>query len=376
MNRVKILHFADIHIGAAESFLGSAAVSRSYERLMTFERIIDIAAQNSVKLIAAAGDIFDSNRVSPELVRAVLAKIASVPDIRVIFAAGNHDPLDAASPLAGEGLPDNLFVLGSRDECITFEDMGVRVYGRSFESAFSTGAERFSIVPPQDEIINLAVLHGDLRSDLGSEYNPVTPGFIHDSNMDYIALGHIHKRSEILKLGKTSFAYPGSPEGLGFDETGEKGVYVGEVFKGGCEMEFIPTARRCFFCEKIDVSDCADSASAAEKIRAVLCEAHGTEYAENLFKLELVGTVKSAACISVPEITERLSSLYYVKLKDMTEPEVNYEELAGEISLKGIFVKNMLEKIKCCDENGAEPLKAALKLGLRAFEGEVSFNDN
>lgn len=376
MNSIKILHFADIHIGAAESFLGPAAVSRSYERLMTFERIIDIAVQNSVRVIAAAGDIFDSNRVSPELVRPVLAKIASVPHIRVIFAAGNHDPLDGASPFAGENLPDNLYVLGTCDECITFEDIGLRVYGRSFESAFSSGNERFSLVPPQDDFINLAVLHGDLRSELGSEYNPIIPGFIAESNMDYIALGHIHKRSEILKLGKTSFAYPGSPEGLGFDETGEKGVYVGEIFKGGCKMEFVPTARRCFFRERIDISECIDSASAAEAVKAALCERHGPDYAENLFKLELAGTVRDGVTLGIAEIAGRLDTLYYVKLKDMTEREIDYGELAEEISLKGIFVKNMLEKIKSRGEDEADDLKEALKLGLRAFDGVVSFNDN
>ena len=79
---------------------------------------------------------------------------------------------------------------------------------------------------------------------MGSDYNSVTPGFIESSGMDYIALGHIHKHTEIRRLGKTFYAYPGCPEGMGFDELGEKGVYIGEISKGGNSLEFLPTARR------------------------------------------------------------------------------------------------------------------------------------
>ena len=51
MNSVKILHCADIHIGARESFLGANSESRRFETLITFERIIDTALENDVKII-------------------------------------------------------------------------------------------------------------------------------------------------------------------------------------------------------------------------------------------------------------------------------------------------------------------------------------
>ena len=122
MNSVKILHCADIHIGAALSYLGETAAQRKYETLLTFERIIDTAVTEGVKIIAAAGDIFDSNAVEDEFVKAVFDKIDSVPEIKVIFSAGNHDPLSADSPFNNPKLPQNLFVLGTKDDCITFDD--------------------------------------------------------------------------------------------------------------------------------------------------------------------------------------------------------------------------------------------------------------
>ena len=48
MNTVKILHCADIHIGARESFLGPLAAERRAETLITFERIIDLGVKSSV----------------------------------------------------------------------------------------------------------------------------------------------------------------------------------------------------------------------------------------------------------------------------------------------------------------------------------------
>lgn len=63
MKPVKILHCADIHIGAEESFLGMRAQSRRAETLITFEKIINIARENSVDILLIAGDLFNSNNI-------------------------------------------------------------------------------------------------------------------------------------------------------------------------------------------------------------------------------------------------------------------------------------------------------------------------
>ena len=45
-------------------------------------------------------------------------------------------------------------------------------------------------------------------------------------------------------------------------------------------------------------------------------------------------------------------------------------------SLKGIFVKNMLGRIESAQETEKEMLKSALNLGLKAFAGEVSYDED
>lgn len=377
MDTVKILHCADVHIGVADSSLGRLAATRRYETLLTFEKIIDAAKSNGVQVIAIAGDLFDSNSADSSLTEPVFEKIASVPQIKVVFAAGNHDPLDSDSPFIRESRPDNLFVFGTEDECITFDDLKLHVYGKSFGSVHMRGEARFSITPPDDGYINLMVLHGDLRNDMNSDYNAVTPAFIKNCKMDYIALGHIHKRTEIGCCGSTYMAYCGCPEGQGFDELDEKGVYIGNIGKGVCSLEFMPISKRRHISEKIDITGLSTSTEIAEKILTTLKEEYGEEAGNNLYKAELTGKIAESTVISAEQLTSRLSEeLYYIKIKDKTEFDTDLKLLSQEKNLKGIFVKNMLRLLKNSQPQERKNIEYALNLGLKSFNSEVPYDED
>ena len=371
MNSVKILHMADMHIGMSCSFLGASADKRRFETLVTFENIIDLGAKNNVDIIAIAGDLFDSNDIENVFFESVFSKIATVPQIKVIYCAGNHDPLNSSSPFLNRNLPQNLYVLGGKDSLITFNDIKTRVYGRSFETVHLSGEEAFSLNVPQDDYINLMVQHGELKGDLNSDYNAITPKFIKTCGMDYIALGHVHKATPIGKIDNTFFAYCGCPEGQGFDELDEKGVYLGEISKGKCDLQFTAVSKRRHIHEKIDITDITDITA---HILKVLGDNH-PDFAENLYKIELVGLIPEDLGLNLDQLTARLSNhLYFVKLKDSTEYKIDYEALAKETTLKGVFVKNMLAKIKANPQDTT--LQNALKIGLRAFSSEVKYNEN
>lgn len=377
MNTVKILHCADIHIGAAQSFLGALAEKRRYEVLMTFERIIDLANKNAVNVIAIAGDLFDSNNIPKSLVDAVLNKIASVPHIKTVLIGGNHDPLDSCYPLINCQLPKNLYLLGTEDEVLTFDDIKLRVYGRSFGFCYEKGKEKFFITPPQDEYINLMLMHGDYKADFNSNYNAISPEFIKSSCMDYIALGHVHKRTSIEKIGDTYFAYCGCPEGQGFDELEQKGVYLGEIGKGVCNLEFIPTNKRRHIHISIDVSNTENQNKIPSKIISTLLENFGEDYCENLYKIDLTGELPEDFNLSLSEINERLSEkLFFSKIRDFTQIYIDEESLAKEASLKGIFVKNMLKKLNEARETEKPMIRRAMTLGLQAFNSEVAWNED
>ena len=375
MATVKILHCADLHIGAEISGLGEKGQARKHEALLTFENIIKLARDRQVKLILIAGDLLASNQVGTSVTARILECIGSVPEIKVVFAAGNHDPLNSQSPFNIMKLPENFYVLPTVDSVIRFDDLGASVYGRSFFEVYLPGEERFTLTP-DSETINIMCQHGEVRSDISSNYNSVTTGFIDNCGMDYIALGHIHKRSEIMRRGDTFFAYSGCAEGLGFDELGEKGVYIGEVGKGVCELEFFKTSIRTYEKVSVDVSDCLDTPAAAEKAIAAIREKYGEGFADNLYKVVLTGGVADGVWFDTAEIAARLTgTVYFAKVKDETEVSADLEVLRNEKSLKGIFVGKMLDRIANEPQN-ADMLRAAVTLGLKAFCSEVDYRED
>lgn len=376
MKTVKLLHCADIHIGAAESFLGDSAAKRRFETLLTFEKIMDIALSSKVDIVAVAGDLFDSNTIEERFIEAVFSKISAISPIKVVFSAGNHDPLNTESPFLRDNLPENLYVLGPKDECIPFENIGVNIYGRSFENSFLKGETAFTL-PVRADRINILVQHGDLCHDLNSDYNAITPQFVKESTMDYIALGHKHTHTEIGRIDNTFFAYSGCPEGQGFDETDSKGIYIGEIGKGYCNLQFIPISKRLHIHEKIDITGLCDNGEISSYILESLAKDYGGGFSENLYKIELTGDISPDFQLLLAEIESRLSAeLYFVKLKDSTEFKIDYISLSNEKSLKGIFVKKMLEKQQTASDEQKEILKQALKLGIKAFMGEVKYDED
>lgn len=375
MNSVKILHCADLHIGALETSLGTLASSRQAETLITFEKIVELARESQVDIILIAGDLFNSNNVDKTFCDTVFERIANIPDISVVYAAGNHDPLNFDSPFRKHSLPKNLFVLDTKDSFVEFPNLNARVYGKSFKEVYMQGSPRFSL-ETDDNFINLMCIHGDLRSDIGSDYNSITSEFIQNSGMDYIALGHVHKRSDIGKIGNTFVAYCGCPEGQGFDELGEKGVYVGNVSKDCCNLQFISVAKRMHLAENVDITGLSSSSEIAEHILQTIKAKYPNNYFENIYKIILTGSIDDGVIISLAEINARLQeSLYFSKMRDKTEIKIDFETLSQENTLKGVFVKNMLSRIENSDADEKEKLQYALNIGIKAFSGEVNYDE-
>lgn len=373
MKPIKILHTSDIHIGAQCSYLGSDAPVRRYEVLSTFQKTVELCIDRNIDLLIIAGDLFDSNRIEPSLINGVFSALNSLKDTRVIIAAGNHDPLTADSPFLNRKLNDNIFVLDTSDSMLTFEDLGCRVYGASFDGVYCQGANRFSLKVPADDLFNLMVLHGEAKSDLSGNYRPITPEFVRHSGMDYIALGHVHEKSEIQYMGTTAIAYCGCPEGQGFDESGEKGVYIGEVSKGKIDLEFLPIAKRNHYCLDVDITDCDDIQNA---IKSVI-EASDKNYQMHYYRISLIGKRKDEKPIDTAPLLASLSPLVaFLKIKDKTIAQANLDAIATEKTLKGYFTALMLSKIDTATDEDRDKYIRALHIGLNSFNGEVGFDED
>ena len=375
MPSLKFLHTADVHIGAANGYLGHLASRRQRETVATFRRMAQHCHTNSIPLMLIAGDLFDSNKIDTSLVSEVFGIFSEYSSVKFVFAAGNHDPLSSDSPFLNEKLPENVFVLSTENDCIFLEELSAKIYGCSFKSVFEGAFEGFNADITRDTF-NIAVLHGELLNS-SSDYRFIDTEKIEKSGMDYIALGHVHLASPVKKAGNTAYAYSGCPEGQGFDELGEKGAWEIQITDGVLKSKFIPFAVRQHLLCRVDISGAVTTEMVISKVLNHLKENYGEDFSNNLYKIELVGKLPSDFTLQIHSVLAGLSPLlFFVKLKNSTEKEIDYTLIAREHTLRGIFVKKMLNRIETAKGAEVALLKKALVLGLNAFENEVDYDEN
>src|SRR6187431_607012 len=115
---LRIIHTADVHLGARHDDLGEQASAQRERQFAAFAAAIDLALTEKADLFLIAGDLFDSNvqpRRSVERVAAQLKRLAE-SRIRTVIIPGTHDCYDRSSiyraydlkALAGSTADDDL----------------------------------------------------------------------------------------------------------------------------------------------------------------------------------------------------------------------------------------------------------------------------
>ena len=84
----------------------------------------------------------------------------------------------------------------------------------------------------------------------------------------------------------------------------------------------------------------------------------------NLYKIILTG--KRFFPLNLDEIKKMVQTENIVKIKDKTKLGINIEQIANENNIKGIFVKNMLEK-KEKEKLDDDFIEKAIEIGLEVL---------
>lgn len=369
MKTIKILHAADFHFDTPFRELSVPIAEKRKEDLReTFGRVVQLAREEAIDIMLLCGDLFDNERVNRMTVDYLTSKLSQIPEVRVFIAPGNHDPYNERSYYHLVRWPGNVHIFKNTLEKVEIEELSTCVYGIGFTRPHQQDSllKGFSVDDPGK--LNIMALHGDLLpKGQVSAYNPVTLEEIRDSGLDYLALGHRHAATDIAKAGDTFWAYSGCPEGRGFDELGDKGIILGELRKGSCHLAFRSTGKRKYWAFAADISGC----NTYEEICAKILEyAAKLEPAQNLCKVILVGEIPGDLILHTPVIEEKLEKeFYFLKIEDQTTTKVDPEVLANDYSLRGVFVKKMLEKVRQApDQTERRKAELALKYGLRILE--------
>lgn len=375
MNKVKVLHCADLHFDTPFKELSKEVSDTSKNELLeVFKNIIDLAIDENIEVLLIAGDVFDNLTVNKNTLFFISDQIRRIKNIEVFISPGNHDPYNEKSFYSMINWPENVYIFKGDMEFKEVKKLNLIVWGAGFRNSYENETLLRGINIDNDKI-NIMLLHGEITStNSKNEYNPIYINDIYNSNIDYIALGHRHKFSGILKEGMTTYAYSGCPQGRGFDEEGEKGVIIGEVYKGGTNLEFFPVYKRKYVTKEIDITD---TNNYDEVVFKVLSDLSDEEIHKNFYKIILKGELKEHFKLKENLLIEKLKNkFYYLKIINDTSIEVNLEELSKDYSIKGKFIAKIIEKLKDASDDDKEVLKLALKIGIQCLsEDEVNLND-
>ncbi|NLO49367.1 MAG: DNA repair exonuclease [Clostridiales bacterium] len=356
---VKLIHAADFHLDSPFSALAEdKAVERRREQRSILEKLKTLVIDKNADLLVLSGDLLDSGRPYAETYEQLIGVLSQV-QVPVFISPGNHDYYSERSPYASVRWPDNVHIFNSLQiSGISLPELNLRVWGAGFLSETAQPILR-GFTAPDRSVLNIMTLHGDVGKP-ASPYNPITEEDIAKSGLDYLALGHVHMYSGLKQAGHTFYAYPGCPEGRGFDETGIKGAIYTEIREDGCKAEFIPLGGRRYEVMRICLDD-------KEDIAAAILSAVPENTRRDIYRLILSGSWDERP--DTRTLTEQFGDLFYqLEILDRTNLRVSLWAQAGEDSLKGLFLNRLKERYdSASSDREREVVTLAARYGLAAL---------
>ena len=220
---VRLLHTADVHLGATFKVLGERGREQRRQVQETFARVVGLALEERVDAVLIAGDLFDSlaaARVQAAFAASQLARLGEA-GIPACVIAGNHDPLGDASASVWRDLAarcPHVKVFGPDLEAWTIPDRDLTVVGRAVADRLSAESPLAGFPVPRRTRLLVAVAHGSVqRPDLPARFGLITPEEIAASGVDYLALGDWHSTRAVSSGGVEAW-YSGAPEMIDLDE--------------------------------------------------------------------------------------------------------------------------------------------------------------
>ena len=212
---LRLLHTSDVHIGGGfRAPEGGSHVENCLCPVAAIETAVDDHRPDAVLV---AGDLFDNQRVRPDVVDGVLARLGGL-GVTCVVINGNHDVHDDGSVYrvadpSGHGL---VFLDDPAGVTVELLDGALTVWGKAMDD-HHRGFRPLDGVPdrPGPDSWWVVLGHGHFEPE-GPESigrsSPVSPEEIAATAADYVALGHWHVRTDVSSEQVTAW-YSGAPYG-------------------------------------------------------------------------------------------------------------------------------------------------------------------
>jgi exonuclease SbcD len=355
---LKLLHFADLHIGV-ETYgridPATGLSSRLLDFLATFDQLIDYTIENEVDLVLFCGDAYKSREPSQTQQREFAKRInrLATNNIPVFLLVGNHDLPNAIGKATAIEIFDtlaikNVYVSNRPEICriptksgtiqvaslpwlrrsalLSKEDTKNLNFEQINEKAQQVLTDIIAVHAAKIDPALPAILAAHVwvsGAQIGSEKSMtigqehvLLPGNVGNPAFDYIALGHIHRHQVLLR--NPPVVYAGSVERLDFsDEANDKGFYIVEIesdaesAKRRVFFEFHPVSGRRFLTIEINIEP-GDANPTATVLSAI--GKQGKKVIDAIVRLQLSLPAETASQLRDGDVQDALKEAYYLTI--------------------------------------------------------------
>lgn len=365
----RLLHLADVHLGARHGDLGDAADRQRARQLAAFRRAIDVGIERRVDVALICGDLFDSNSQPRRTVETAAAELRRLADagIRTLVIPGTHDAYDPASiyrafdlrELAGLPAGSDLVTVLAAPPAPTdahFPDLDLLVVSRVFATkrAPRSPLDGVDLAGDPRARWKVGMLHSAIRIPGKVETDDVIVDEVEiaASGLDYLALGHWHSALDG-RHGATTWAYSGAPEPVAVDQDGAGGVLIVTLDDDAAgarrvTLERVPVSRTSYRTTDIDAAGVASQDLLIATLRAAADP-------DTMLDVRVVGVRPDTLQLRPTEIASALADAYLrVRVRDRSVPAPPQGEPPPADTILGRFIRDLDDRIERARAAGDE----------------------
>jgi exonuclease SbcD len=397
---VKVLHFADVHLGV-ENYGRPDAATGLHTRLLdfvrSFDELLEYALAEAVDLVLFAGDAYKNRDPNPTHQREFAQRIHRLASagIPVFLLIGNHDiprtagradTLDifatlevanvyvgrrpATYPIATRSGPVQIVALPwiVRSHLLSRDEYKNRSLSEIEEL---TLCKVENILEEQVEGLNpdlptILAVHGTVQgATYGSERSVMLGqelllpmSFLNNPAFDYVALGHIHRHQVLCQ--DPPIVYSGSLDRIDFGEEKEaKGFVVAEVERGKAEFKFVElTSTRRFVTIKVQ----ADGADPMRQVQEAIA---AYDIKDAVVRLIIHTTMEKNRLLRDNEIHKLLGEAFKVASVVRDVERVSRLRLGSDQTVEQMTSREVLERYLQVSQVPKERIEKLLEYAQR-----------
>jgi DNA repair protein SbcD/Mre11 len=360
---LKILHTADVHLGAKFLGLGRRGQEQRSRLLQAFEDAVNLAILEKVDLFLIAGDLFDSNDAAKTLIAQVAYKLQDLTavGIPVCVSPGTHDPYGPDSVYRAPELAGikGLTVFDTEEmKPVAFPDLDCTVYGNANMSPFKNRYPLDSFKATDEFRWNIGMVHACYEiPDLTEDTYLVTSEQVASSGLDYLALGHLHSLSDRSK-GEVTAYYSGSPEMSRMQKGDTGNVLIVEI---GDEETWVKTHKT----GRLSYEELTVAAEDIDSVKLVsMLQTHADP--DRVLQIYIDG-MRPPDYPDTAEIIDELSDYFFmVKVADRSWPAPStLDPDAYPVgSPAAEFLRTLQARLQDASSSESEEIKDAMQVGL------------